>query len=357
MSISPSALVAMSGGVDSSMAALLLKQQGYVVTGVTFRLWKASESPADDAIVKAQRVCDKLQIRHLVVDLRQQFEEGVVKEFVDEYLKGATPNPCVKCNRRIKWTHLQQVAEQEGIDWIATGHYARLRKDDITGRYHLLKAADQSKDQSYALWRLLQSDLSRTIFPLGEMTKARVKQLATAAGLIQEPIQESQDICFLPDNDYRKFLLEYAGARVQAIGEGEIVMADGEVVGRHDGFYNFTIGQRKGFRRGFKERLYVKSLEPERNLVVIAPRAALTAQGLIIKEVNFVSLPESTEFVGEIKIRYGSQGVRGHGRQIDPDRFELRFEMPQFAVCPGQSAVVYENERLLLGGVIESAIE
>jgi|UPI00039CB50C tRNA-specific 2-thiouridylase len=357
MNTSPSILVALSGGVDSSVAALLLKQQGYVVTGVTFRLWKASESLAEEGIIRAQRVCDKLQIRHLVIDLRQLFEERIVKNFVDEYLQGATPNPCVNCNRQIKWMQLRQIAEQENIDWIATGHYARIGKDSSTGRYQLLKAADQSKDQSYALWRLTQQDLARTVFPLGELSKPKVKQLATEAGLIQGTLRESQDICFLPDNDYRKFLLEYAGSRIQAIGRGEIVMTDGKVVGQHAGFYNFTIGQRKGFKRGFKERLYVKSLEPAKNRVVIAPRAELAAQGMIIKEVNFVSLPESSEFAGEVKIRYGGQAVRGQGRRIDQERFVLRFETPQFAVCPGQSAVVYENERLLLGGVIESAIE
>lgn len=353
MTRSSSVLVALSGGVDSAIAAYRLQQQGYEVTGITFRLWKPNEELSDKQIARARAVCDRLGIHHVVVDLRRRFEECIIKNFVDEYFAGKTPNPCVACNRWIKWAELKRIADEQRIDLVATGHYARVIYDPINGRYQILQARDKSKDQSYALWRLDQESLARTLWPLGDMSKTEVKSLATATGLFQGPIEESQDICFIPDNDYRKFLTAYAPDAVEQIGAGEIVTENGEVVGTHDGFYNFTIGQRKGLRRGFRERMYVKRIEPEHNRVVISEREGLMTDGLIIKEVNFVSQPPAPVFTGEVKIRYGSKGVKGEGRQLGDGRYEIRFKTPQTAVCPGQSAVVYEGERLLLGGLIE----
>ncbi len=351
-------LVAMSGGVDSSMAASFLQQRGYAATGITFRLWRlpgAKDSSA--AIERAQVVCQKLNIPHLVVDLREEFEASIVNSFVEAYLSGITPNPCVFCNRVIKWTHLRKIADERGIHYIATGHYARVIFNSAVGRFQLLKAVDGRKDQSYALWQLRQTDLARTIFPLGERTKPEIKRLAREAGLFSEDVDESQDICFIPDNDYRRFLIEYAPERIQAIGDGEIVDETGQVVGRHSGFYNFTIGQRKGFKRGFKERMYVKLLDAEHNRVIITNRDGLRVKGLIIKQANFVSQPESKEWEGDVKIRYGSVGVPCRGRYLASGIYEILFMTPQHAVCPGQSAVVYQGEQVLLGGIIQAALD
>jgi tRNA-specific 2-thiouridylase len=352
----PKVIVALSGGVDSAVAAWSLFQNGYEPIGVTFKMWRLKDDLTQtEAIERAARVCGILGIAHLVVDLQPEFEEQVVQKFANEYLAGLTPNPCVGCNRCIKWQNLLKLADQHGVEKIATGHYVRTDFDPVAGRYRILKGLDNSKDQSYALWQLTQPDLARTLFPLGELTKTTVKQIAAEQNLIVGDIGESQDVCFIPDDDYRRFLIEYVPDKIQAIGRGELVDESGKVIGLHDGFYNFTIGQRKGFRIGFKERRYVKVIDAAKNRVVIANDAALSASGMIIDNVNWVGMAAAEEFRGLVKVRYNHRGVGCHGYRIGEGSYEIKFDEPQRAVSPGQSAVIYEDDNLLLGGIIRRA--
>ncbi|HPI28259.1 MAG TPA: tRNA 2-thiouridine(34) synthase MnmA [Candidatus Marinimicrobia bacterium] len=347
-------LVALSGGVDSAVAAWVLCQEGYEPVGITFRMWRMKEDIAQaKAIDRARQVCEILKIPHIIFDLNAEFEEQVVKPFVNEYFQGLTPNPCVNCNRVIKWHNLQKIADQYGIEKIATGHYARLKYNSANKRYQILKGVDSTKDQSYALWQIPQTALKRTLFPLGEMTKNAVKTIAVDHNLIVGKITESQNICFIPEGDYRSFLKEYAPQKVQTIGRGELVDERGRVLGWHNGFYNFTIGQRKGFRVGFKERRYVKAINAPKNRVVIAPDKSLFSSKMIIKNVNWVGISAVAEFDGIIKIRYNHPGAMGHGKRINDNEYEITFIEPQRAICPGQSAVVYQDDCLLMGGIIQ----
>lgn len=352
----PKVIIALSGGVDSAVAAWSLQKNGYEPIGVTFKMWRLKDDLIQtEAIERAARVCAILEIAHLIVDLQPKFEEQVVQKFADEYLAGLTPNPCVGCNRCIKWHNLLQLADEHGAEKIATGHYVRTDFDPAVGRHRILKGLDNSKDQSYALWQLTQPDLARTLFPLGELTKATVKSIAAEQNLILGDIGESQDVCFIPDDDYRRFLMEYIPDKVQAIGRGELVDETGKVLGLHDGFYNFTIGQRKGFRIGFKERRYVKAIDAAKNRVVIANDASLSSGGMLIDNVNWVGMAAAEEFRGFVKVRYNHRGVGCHGYRIGEDVYEINFNEPQRAVSPGQSAVIYEDDNLLLGGIIRRA--
>ncbi|MFA6742817.1 MAG: tRNA 2-thiouridine(34) synthase MnmA [Candidatus Neomarinimicrobiota bacterium] len=349
----PKVIVALSGGVDSAVAAWLLKQKGFEPIGVTFKMWRLKDDRAQaEAIERAARVCEILGISHLIADLQMEFEEQVVRHFADEYLAGLTPNPCVVCNHGIKWQNLLKLADECGAEKIATGHYVCTDFDPATGRYRILKGLDSSKDQSYALWQLTQPDLARTLFPLGELTKTAVKQISAEQNLIIGDIGESQDVCFIAEDDYRRFLMEYVPDKVRAIGRGELVDETGKVLGLHDGFYNFTIGQRKGFRIGFKERRYVKSIDASANRVVIATNESLFSARMIIRNFNWVSIPASDEFEGVVKARYNHKGVKAHGCRIDDNAYEIEFAEPQRAICPGQSAVVYQGDCLILGGII-----
>ena len=347
-------LVALSGGVDSAVAAWVLSQEGYQPTGITFRMWRMEKDIVqENAIERARQVCDILKIPHIIFDINEEFEEQVVKPFVNEYFQGLTPNPCVNCNRVVKWQNLLKIADRYGIEKIATGHYARLKYNSANKRYQILKGLDSTKDQSYTLWQISQTALKRTLFPLGEMTKNDVKKVAMDYGLITGKITESQNICFIPEGDYRNFLKEYSSQTVQAIGRGELVDESGRVLGWHNGFYNFTIGQRKGFRVGFKERRYVKAINAEKNQVVIAPDESLFSSTLIIKNVNWVGISAVDEFDGIIKIRYNHPGAMGHGKRIADNEYEITFVEPQRAICPGQSAVIYQDDCLLMGGIIQ----
>jgi len=349
-------IVALSGGVDSSVAAWLLKQNGYEPVAVTFKMWRLkSDRTQADSIDRARRVCELLEIPHIVADIQDEFEEQVVRRFANEYLSGLTPNPCVGCNRCIKWRNLLKLADEHGAQKIATGHYVRTDFDPATGRYRILKGLDNSKDQSYALWQISQTALARTLFPLGELTKVAVKKIAAEQKLVTGQLAESQDVCFIPDNDYRRFLAEYVPEEVARIGSGELVDESGKILGRHDGFYNFTIGQRKGFRIGFKERRYVKTIDAANNRVVIGSDAALLVTGMTIDNVNWVSIPEMDNFSGRVKVRYNHTGVECRGRRIGENIFKIEFAKPQRAICPGQSAVIYRDDCLLLGGIIRRA--
>ncbi|MBO8152788.1 MAG: tRNA 2-thiouridine(34) synthase MnmA [Candidatus Marinimicrobia bacterium] len=343
-------VLAMSGGVDSCVSAYLLKQHGYLPIGVSFLLYDGQ------SFENAKLVSEKIGIEHHLVDLQDMFRKSIIEPFIKEYLSGTTPNPCVVCNPNIKWDTLIKLAQDLKADYIATGHYARVMRDEKSKRVKLLKGIDRFKDQSYALWGLKQYQLVKTLFPLGEITKEKVKKLATKLGLADQEVRESQELCFIPEGDYRKFLLKYASEITSRFGYGKIVTESGEVVGYHRGFYNFTIGQRKGLKIAFGKRMYVKRIDPERNLVVVAEDSALFSKGMILKNVNWVSIEETENIAGICKIRYSHSGVWATAKRLENGKMEVIFREPQRAVTPGQSGVMYDGETLLLGGIIEKVL-
>jgi tRNA-specific 2-thiouridylase len=365
----------MSGGVDSSMAAALLKERGYNVIGLTMRLWPAVAGEGSGrgsaawapAVADARRVAEALGIDHHVVDLEHEFRELVVDGFCGEYSRGRTPNPCVICNSLIKFGLLMRRAVQLGADLFATGHYARVRYDRESGRHLLLKGKDPQKDQSYVLYRLNQDQLSRLRFPLGCFTKEEVRSLAERSGLPIASKKESQEICFIPDGDYRSFLRRRSdevkpALREQAEGRapsrGLIVDTSGRVLGRHSGIERFTVGQRKGLGVSSDRRLYVVAIDAAIDRVVVGEEHELYAQELTASECNWVSIEEPRDgMLADAKIRYSSEAVPAVVRvgSIGPGSIRVAFERPVRAVTPGQSVVLYDGYLLLGGGIIESS--
>ena len=349
------AVVAMSGGVDSSVAAGLLVQAGYEALGVTMRLWTEEDAWASrhhkrccsvEDTDDARAAADVLGVRHYVLNLEREFAEGVVDHFVREYTMGRTPNPCLACNDRVKFRPLLEHALALDANYLATGHYARVRRNGE--EFELHRAVDPTKDQSYVLYTLGQRELSRTLFPVGEMPKDEIRRLAREWGLPNAEKPDSADICFIPSGDYRAFVRE----RVPAVA-GAIVDASGVEIGQHEGIVNYTIGQRRGLpSRGGAEPLFVVDLDAETNTVVAGDNGELMAEGLIADELSFVSgeVPEGEVDV-QTRIRYRSEPVPSVLR-IEGDRAEVLFERPQRAVTPGQAAVFYEGERVLGGGTI-----
>jgi tRNA-specific 2-thiouridylase len=351
-------VVAMSGGIDSSVAAYLLKQAGYEPLGVTFRFWsfRGKQHP-DELIARAEKVARQLGILHQTVSVEKEFEEMVVRQFVAEYLRGITPNPCVFCNRLIKWRFLLKIAEELDASFVATGHYVRIAKSRDGSRYQILRGVDRTKDQSYVLWQLSQPALSRTILPLGSRHKSEVRKIASELELPMAGSRESQDVCFLPDNNYRDFLRQYVPEKIAAIGRGELLDESGKVLGFHCGFHNFTIGQRKGFRIGFDQRKYVKQILADKNQVVIANGNSLFSSGMLLRNLNWVSEAPLTTLAGLIQIRYHHRAVRCQAEMIGQDGMRIKFAQKQRAVTPGQSAVLYQDDRLIWGGIIQESLD
>ncbi|MGO9607283.1 MAG: tRNA 2-thiouridine(34) synthase MnmA [Candidatus Binataceae bacterium] len=357
-------LVAMSGGVDSSVAAALLREAGYDVVGIAMRL--TPEPPhatrrratccSHDDFEDARRVAERMDFPFYVVDLREDFASRVVGNFVSEYLAGRTPNPCVMCNREIKFDRLWDRARAIGADFVATGHYAQISRDS-SGRFHLLRATDASKDQSYFLFSLTQDELSRTLFPLGAMSKAEVRQRARSLGLLNADKPESQEICFVPDGDYAGFVERIAAPdRIRA---GRIVASDGSEVARHSGVHRFTIGQRRGLGVAAGEPLYVREIRNDTGDVIVGRRDELFSRGLLAREVSLVDssdLPDAPISI-EVKIRSRQTPVQAM-LSVHPDRrAEVRFTSRGPAVTPGQACVFYRGEEVLGGGFIERALE
>lgn len=341
-------VIGMSGGVDSSAAAYLLKEQGYEVVGVTMQMWscgtKTSEAAADDAA----HVCNALGIEHHVLDFRKPFKQTVVSHFIDEYFAGRTPNPCIMCNRFMKWEALLNYAESIGAEKIATGHYARVLQCE-NGRYTLLKSA-AGKDQTYMLYRLTQDQLSRTLMPVGMYPKSEIRKIAASIGLKVADKPDSQDICFLPDGNYQGFLAEYAGKKAVP---GNFVTRDGKILGTHKGITNYTIGQRKGLNLAMGYPVFVTEIRPETNEVVIGEHESLMKTELKACEVNWTAIetPESPIKV-TAKIRYAHQGASATVTPMGTDCAEVVFDEPQRAVTPGQAVVFYDGDMLLGGGTI-----
>jgi len=361
-------LVAMSGGVDSSVAAALLAEQGYEVIGVAMRLAPDAAPDATprggrrgtccshDDFEDARRVAERLDFPFYVIDLRTDFAARVIDNFVSEYLRGRTPNPCVMCNREIKFDRLWERAAALRADYVATGHYARIAGDRPNG-LRLLRAVDDAKDQSYFLFNLGQRELARTLFPLGAMTKQTVREHARRLGLANADKPESQEICFVPDGDYAG-LVERA-AHTNELRAGRIIDDAGRMLARHPGIHHFTVGQRRGLGVAAGEPLYVRAIDPASGDVAISPRSGLTAAGLIATRVNLVR-PETAhcgEFAAEVKIRYRHRGIPASIRLGESERAEVRFSDGGPAITPGQACVFYRGDEVLGGGVIERALE
>ncbi len=353
--------VAMSGGVDSSLTAALLLEQGYRVLGITMLLTEegrsetidvaAGEEP--DSVRDAKKVAAALGIEHYTVDYRKEFQKNVIDYFLEEYAQGRTPNPCVMCNPTMKFGLLLDKALELGADYLATGHYARIGQLE-NGRYVVKKGLDEHKDQSYALHRLPQASLAHILLPLGDMTKEQVRELAEQMDLPVAHKAESQEICFVPHDDYKTFLRNH---RPACLHKGNIVNDEGQVLGRHEGVPLYTIGQRKGLGIAAPEPLYVHKLDMERNEVVVGGNASVFAQGLLASDANWIAidqLEDGMEFGA--KIRYGKREVRSKLSLQADGLLRVEFAEPQRAVTPGQFVVFYEGDVLVGGAKIEQAL-
>jgi tRNA-uridine 2-sulfurtransferase len=346
-------VVAMSGGVDSSVAAGLLMEQGYHVRGVSLRLWEGDRlGPRNCSDHRgAREIAAMLGIEHTLLDLRSQFVDAVVKPFARDYLRGRTPNPCVACNRDFKLGTLLNWAKEQGTDYVATGHYARLIREEANGGVSLLRGVDSKKDQSYFLFALKRDQLEHTLFPLGEMRKSDVREQARKLGLPVADRPESQDICF---GDYRALVESYGSP--SEVRDGDLVDRSGKVLGRHAGIHLVTIGQRKGLGISTSQPLYVVDIEADSKQVVVGTKMELGCNGLIADNVNWVEGLDEDEIAAEVQIRYRSPAIPCIVRKTGADTLEVRFTEDSPAVTPGQAAVFYRGDRLLGGGWITQAI-
>jgi tRNA-specific 2-thiouridylase len=342
-------MIALSGGVDSSVCAHLAKEAGYDCIGATMRLWEDCNAPSD-AAVDAKNVADRLSLPFYIFDHTALFREKVVDEFIRCYEEGGTPNPCLYCNRFLKFDALLKEAKSLGCQYIATGHYARIQKDEDTGRYQLLKAIDKAKDQSYFLSCLTQQQLAHTLFPLGALTKEQVRIIAEEQGFLNAKKRDSQDICFIPDGDYRRFMERYTGKNYPA---GDYWDLQGNVVGRHTGAVGYTIGQRKGLGIALGAPVYVCSKDMRANTVTVGPDEALYQKELTAKNWNWIGIDTPTEpFRCKARVRYRHTEQPATVYPEESGTARVVFDEPQRAITPGQTVVLYDDDTVIAGGTI-----
>lgn len=348
-------VIGMSGGVDSSVAAALLLKQGYEVIGLTMRLWDDDTADGSDkcsALEDAKRVCESLGIKHYVADFRDSFRQNVIEYFVNEYKNGRTPNPCIICNKFLKFDEMLKFAEELGADYIATGHYARIERDADTGRYLLKEAESAKKDQTYVLYSLTQEQLSKTLMPLGELeSKAETRKIAEDLGLLNAKKADSMEICFVPDKDYAAFIERHTGEPAAA---GEFVDTEGNVIGRHKGIIHYTVGQRKGLGVTFGKPMFVTKINSETNEVVLGEKGTEFSQSLVADRLNFISIEDLSEPIEVFaKVRYSAKPAKATVLPIAGGLAEVVFDTPQRAVTPGQAVVFYdESKSCVIGGGI-----
>ena len=350
-------VVGMSGGVDSSVTAYLLKEQGYEVIGMTMQIWQ-EDAPEDNsggccglsAVDDARRVCQKIGIPHYVMNFRQDFKKHVIDYFLDEYQHARTPNPCIACNRYVKWESMLQKAMQIGADYIATGHYARIIKDEKTGRYALKRSKSLAKDQTYALYNLTQYQLEHTLMPLGDYSsKDEVREIARKAGLLVANKPDSQEICFVPDDDYAKYIEEHNGPSKP----GKFVDKDGKVLGEHKGLIHYTIGKRKGLGLSLGKPAFVQKLDIDKNEVVLGDNEDLFKSTVVANDINFMPFENLTAPMRcQAKIRYNQRPENCTISLQDDGTLLCEFDEKQRAVTPGQALVIYDGDLLIGGGTI-----
>ncbi|MCS6873217.1 MAG: tRNA 2-thiouridine(34) synthase MnmA [Pyrinomonadaceae bacterium] len=368
--------VAMSGGVDSSTAAAILKHEGHELIGFTMQLWNQrrnlsldengdplpSRCCSLDDVYDARRVAESLGIPFYVLNLEREFEKDIVEPFVESYLSGETPIPCVACNSRLKFSSLDRLAKSLGCDKVATGHYARVEFDNRKKVYRLFRGRNHWKDQSYFLWELSQDQLSRALFPLGEMTKEKVRHLASEFGLYTANKAESQEICFVPDGNYAEFIERYLKTEDREDElplPGEIVNTKGEVIGKHLGIHRYTIGQRRGLGIAQGKPLYVVKIEKAKNRIIVGEEEELFSSTFFVRSVNWI-LPENFEkesIRAKVKVRYRHEPAFATIYNIEGGRAKIIFDEPQRAITPGQAAVFYQEDEVLGGGWIERVSE
>lgn len=358
-------LVAMSGGIDSTVTAIMLHEQGYEVIGITMKTWDYANSGGSkketgccslDSINDAREIAVNRGFHHFIVDIREEFGDYVINNFVDEYLAGRTPNPCVLCNTHIKWESLLRRADAMDCNYIATGHYAKVNQ--LNNRYYVSKGLDHNKDQSYVLWGVSQACLSRTMFPVGGFHKPAIKQMARDMGLVElANKQESYEICFVPDNDYRGFLKRRVPNLQQDVKGGKFVNKEGKVLGTHQGYPFYTIGQRKGLGLAFGEPMYVTDINPDTNTVTLGVEKELSKNGLWVANLNMMKYETVAPQTPAItKIRYKHEGESSILTPVG-DRMKVIFDQYVSAIAPGQSAVFYEGEDVIGGGHITSGFD
>ena len=359
-------LVAMSGGIDSTVTAMMLHEQGYEVIGITMKTWDYANSGGTkketgccslDSINDARRVAVDMGFSHYIVDIREEFGDYVIDNFVDEYLAGRTPNPCVLCNTHIKWEAMVRRAEALDCESIATGHYAVIQKDRDRDRYYVSKARDLNKDQSYVVWGLSQKALARTLFPLGTYTKPEVRQMAKDFGYDDlSKKAESYEICFVPDNDYRGFLKRRVPELETDLAGGKFIDTKGNLLGYHEGYPFYTVGQRKGLKIALGKPMYVTEIQPDTNTVVLGDTDDLVRNGMQVGKLNWMKYPGLKDGMESVvKVRYRDNGTLAvlHG---DDESVTVEFMANVRGIAPGQSAVFYEGDDVVGGGIIQSGL-